>query len=121
MFFIKVAQWKHLDLRCLAPTEWGWRVQNDLMEPIKTDLEPAPEWLLNVIRCNCKETTRKPCGSRLCSCRKNGLHCVPACGGCHGKGCENAELLQEDTIAPEHESDLTENERNIFDIFEDFL
>ena len=121
MFFIKVAQCKHLDLRCLAPTEWGWGVQNDLMEPIKADLEPAPEWLLNVIRCNCKQTTRKPCGSRLCSCRKNGLHCVPACGGCHGEGCKNAELLQEDTIAPEHESDLTENERNIFDIFEDFL
>ena len=27
----------------------------------------------------------------LCTCRKNGLKCVPACGDCHGMNCENME------------------------------
>ena len=27
----------------------------------------------------------------LCTCRKNGLKCVPACGDCRGMNCENME------------------------------
>ena len=29
----------------------------------------------------------------LCSCRKNGLKCVTACGDCRGDGCKNAEQI----------------------------
>ena len=112
-----MTQWKHLDLRCLNPSNWGWRIENKLLEPVKTDLDPAPAWLLQVVRCNCKINTRRPCGSRSCSCRKNGLDCVPACGGCHGEGCENsAEPIQE----TENQND-DDNERNIFDMLESFL
>jgi len=87
------------------------------MEPVKTDLNPAQEWLLQVVRCNCKLSTRRPYGSRSCSCRKKGLNCVPACGGCHGERCENS-------AEPMHETqneNSDENERNIFDMLESFL
>ena len=46
-----------------------------------TDKAPAPDELLNIIRCKCKVTSKKPCGGHTqCSCRKNGLKCMAACG-----------------------------------------
>lgn len=51
----------------LEPQEWGWVLQNEILEPT-TLLPPAPEELLNSIFCNCK----KGCGSS-CGCRKLGL------------------------------------------------
>ena len=116
--FIQVAQWKHLNLRCLTPTEWGFKSveKPKKIEPIMTDLDAAPEWLLKVVRCNCKTTSRRPCSSKLCSCRRNGLYCVAACGECHGEGCENAEAPPPDSDN-ETEEPLT-SERNIFDILE---
>ena len=73
---LQVAQWTTLDLRCLHPTEWGWNFDCGKLVPIKTDLDPAPQFLLNFIRCNCKVTTRNPCGGLNCSCRKHGLESV---------------------------------------------
>ena len=106
---LQVAQWKHLSLTCLDPKEWGWKQKIGVMEPVKTDIEPAPAWLLQVIRCNCKIDSRHPSGTRLCACRNNGLSCVAACGGCHGEGCKNS-IEDERGI----EQSEYENERNIF-------
>ena len=39
---LQVAQWKNLSLTCLDPKEWGWKEKNGVMEPVKTDIEPAP-------------------------------------------------------------------------------
>ena len=69
----------------LNPCEWGWKVVTDELMPITTDLPPAPDDLLTVIRCKCKTA----CISSLCSCRKNNLHCVTACANCHGDSCMN--------------------------------
>ena len=49
-----------------------------------TDREVAPENILKVIRCNCKES-RNQCETNRCSCRKNGLPCFTTCGKCHGE------------------------------------
>lgn len=87
---LQVSQWKHLDLRYLDPIECEWRFVSGGIEPVKTDLDAAPEWLIKVVRCNCKMTSRNPCNTQSCSCRKNGLKCVEACGSCHGEGCANA-------------------------------
>ena len=100
-------------MTCLDPKEWGWRKINDIIEPIKTDLEPAPAWLLQVIRCNCKVDSRHPCGTRTCSCRKNGLTCVAACGGCHGVDCENSRGIENEV-----EEDENDDERNIFEFLQ---
>eukprot|EP00795_Rhopilema_esculentum_P012559 gene12559-3254_t len=84
---ILVSQEKHLHLCCLNPQDWGWKMEDGIMTPIKTDLDPAPEWLLQVVRCKCKMNTRHPCGTLSCSCRKNGLTCVTACRSCHREDC----------------------------------
>ena len=90
----------------------GWKLQQQQMNPIKTDLPAGPSWLLKFIRCTCKATSRNPCSTYSCTCRKNGLACVEACKGCHGEVCSNLETEFED-----HSEDLDEY-RNIFDMFE---
>ena len=56
--------------------------------PVMTDLPPAPEDLLRIIRCNC--TT--DCSTARCSCRKHNLECSPSCGQCRGFGCCNSSV-----------------------------
>ena len=79
---LQVAQWKHLDLTCLNPLDWGQTLQNNYVAPVKTDLLAAPDWLLQVVRCKCKTTTKPACSTLIYSCRKNGFTCVAACGNC---------------------------------------
>ncbi|XP_076444211.1 uncharacterized protein LOC143282453 [Babylonia areolata] len=75
----------------LAPEFWGWHLSSGQLEPRQTDLPPAPEDLLKVIRCNCKTD----CSSKRCTCRKHGLGCSVACGRCKGLGCSNSPTLEE--------------------------
>jgi hypothetical protein len=56
----------------LNPLEWGWELVNDMFFPVKTSLPTAPDFLLMVIRCNCKGQ----CDSKRCSCGKHGLECL---------------------------------------------
>ena len=35
------------------------------------------------------QTSKNQCGTNVCSCKKNGLKCMSACGGCHGEDCNN--------------------------------
>ena len=109
---LQVCQWVTLDLECLNPAEWGWKFENEKLVPIKTDLDPAPQFLLNVIRCNCQITTRNPCGGLNCSCRKHGIECVAACGNCRGEFCTNMVVVE--NIAGDDHEDL---DRNVFDLF----
>ena len=66
---------------------------NSMLTPVLTDLDAAPESLLKFVRCNCKLSTRSPCGNNSCSCREHGLKCVAACGDCRGESCQNAEEI----------------------------
>ena len=90
---LQVLQWKHLSTSIphMNATEWGWKFEQGHFEPIATDLKPAPDDILKVIRCSCKSTSKNQCGSNSCSCRKNGLHCVSACAECHADACMNSE------------------------------
>ena len=36
-------------------------------------------------------TSKTPCGGSRCSCRSNGLKCVPAFGDCRGTECQNCD------------------------------
>ncbi|KAI4493650.1 hypothetical protein M0804_001826 [Polistes exclamans] len=55
----------------LNPEDWGWKLIDNTLEPIKTLLPPAPEKLLNTIFCNCKKGCTAKCG-----CKKIGLQCT---------------------------------------------
>ena len=68
-----------------------------------TDLDTAPDSLLKFVRCKCKLSSTNPCSTNVCSCHKNGIKCVTACGDCHGEGCSNSEDLMLD---PEEESSI---------------
>lgn len=86
----QVIEWKMLEQPvALDPLEWGWKMENDKLCPVTTDKPVAPDNLLKVIRCKCKKTSKNQCGSNICTCRKHGLKCVAACGGCHGEDCNN--------------------------------
>lgn len=88
---LQVLQWKTL-MSCNAnPEEWGWKKSDDdTYLPIATDIEPAPEDILNFVRCKC----RQACVTLQCSCRKHGLECVSACKHCHGSSCDNAKSAE---------------------------
>ena len=73
---LQVSQWK-LNFKSLKPIDLGLKREKN-MSPVKTDLNPAPENILQSVCCNSKLTLKKPCTTRLRSCRKNGLSCVPA-------------------------------------------
>ena len=118
---VQVCQWKSLQLDVLDATKWGWTLHNGLLVPIKTDILCAPEWLLKFVQCNCKLSSKNPCGTRLCTCIKNGLSCVHACGDCRGELCNNnkpqaVEICELDELEDPLDDDFS---RNIFDdIFE---
>ena len=71
-------------------TDWGWQQRNGKLVPITTDLDIAPEALNNDLRCNCKAETSNPCGTRMCTCRRNGLVCFSFCSGCRGENFNNS-------------------------------
>ena len=83
--FFQVCDWKNTECELLAES-WGWKITESGYYPIMSDLPPAPEELLQVVRCNC--TT--DCRSTRCSCQKHDLKCTLACGHCRGSACSNA-------------------------------
>ena len=54
--------------------------------PVKTDLPPASQELLQVIRCSCKTD----CSSLRCTCKKHDIECSFACINCKGSECANS-------------------------------
>ncbi|CAH1105901.1 unnamed protein product [Psylliodes chrysocephalus] len=56
------------------PEEWGSKKVEDQLQPIICEMSPAPELLLNTIRCTCKTDTNEPCGSDRCTCRQYGVN-----------------------------------------------
>lgn len=83
--YLQVKQWKGEDEE-ISVEDWGWKLSDDQVHPVMTDLPAAPESLLRMIRCNCS----LDCASKRCSCRKHGLECSPACGQCRGTACTNS-------------------------------
>ena len=111
---LQVIIWKALDTSILEPKNWGWKQNSSRLSPIPTDLEIAPYHLQKFIRCKCSITTKKPCSTNTCSCLKNNLYCVPACGDCRGEYCFN---VNKDTVSDTQDH----GDSNIFDILECYL
>ena len=95
--YLQVQQWLHPDCN-LNPEDWGWRVHDDRFEPCMADLPPAPDALLQIIRCSCKTD----CDSRRCSCKKHGLACSIACGNCRGVTCANSPVISLEEVTEEY-------------------
>ena len=74
---------------------------------------PQLDSILKVIRCKCK-TGSDAAYAKKCSCRKNGLFCVMACGQCQGEECSNK---SKSSIIDDIDG---YNDRNVFDAFASF-
>lgn len=80
--------WKKADVnhpRLPAPDAFGWTFDagSNHFYPVRCLNPPAPEAVLNLIKCGCK------CGCEgMCSCRKNNIPCTEVCG-CWVFTCNN--------------------------------
>ena len=66
--------------------DYGWKVSDGIYVPIMTNMPPAPEAVIQLIKCMCTATK---C-TRYCSCRRNNLACTEICK-CNAdeKNCDN--------------------------------
>ena len=83
--YFQILEWKGSGDK-ISPLEWGWKKSDGKLMPVLTDLPPAPDELLKMIRCNC----HTDCSSVRCSCKKHNVKCAPACGNCRGSCCTNS-------------------------------
>ena len=60
--YLQLHEWYILNSEVLKPEDWGWKLENDRYVPIMTDEPPATSEILNVIRSNCKTSSKSPCG-----------------------------------------------------------
>ena len=89
---LQVVQWSLSEIYELDALLWGWKSKDSTWLPITTDLDFAPGPLKQIIRCKCKMSSKNPCSTKICTCRKNGLPCLPSCTGCRGEECSNCEV-----------------------------
>ena len=59
-----------------SPETFGWRLDGDKWVPVMTTLTPAPDAVVQLVRCGC---TKSKCSSNRCSCRKANLNCTDLC------------------------------------------
>ena len=84
----QVQQWMDVNLNA---TDWGWTLVGNSLRPIMTTLEAAPERILHLVSCNCKEGCE-----RNCDCKRGCLPCTSMCGYCAGHGCSNRIVIDDD-------------------------
>jgi hypothetical protein len=51
--YLQLQQWEETTDHHTS-LEWGWENVDGKLLPTRTNLSPAPEWLIKVIRCSCK-------------------------------------------------------------------
>jgi len=83
------------------PLEWGWKKTMKHLRPYATARPAAPQELLSLIVCACKDEC-----VRNCECRKSGLNCSNMCGNCSGLGCFNRDTLITDEDEEEEDEML---------------
>ena len=111
--FLQWRDWNNLQSQSLNPADYGWSRSSGTFEPVGYLEEIAPQSILNFTICNCKTTQNElACRNDLCSCKRIGLKCLPACGNCHGMNCSNAGSQEAENVDSfsEDESEFVEND-----------
>ena len=81
----------------LPSTEtFGWKLEDDKWVPVMTSLPPAPEAIIQLVKCGCIKTLRS---TNRCNCRKAELQCTNLCSCVDSDLCDN----QLDTDAEDEE------------------
>lgn len=98
-----VWQSSHLrETRLPVHHERGWYKIDDVLMPICTTNEVAPEDLITLVSCQCNGN----CSKNICTCKKNNEPCTDFCG-C-GDSCENTDIRPQENLGDEE--DLEEEE-----------
>ena len=80
-----------------------YKDKDGMLKPITTESLPAPEAIIEMVRCRCK----KDCSSRRCSCKSNDLTCTELCL-CNTE-CQNDEDSHDIAYASDSDSDGENN------------
>ena len=73
-----------------VPTEYGWKEENDELLPVPSREKPAPDTILQLVKCGCKKSS---CLSSLFSCVQNNLVLTEMCFcGADDDICQNTKL-----------------------------
>ena len=101
-------QLQHWLGRDMQPIGWGWYILNNQLLSVMTTLQPAPDYLLNLVSCACKTGCE-----RVCGCKSSGLHCSILCRYCQGHGCQNSsktEATGDSESESEDDSGINDND-----------
>jgi hypothetical protein len=79
--------------------ENGWEIAHDILEPPKCLEQPAPQAVLELVKCGCKGRCQ---GRSNCSCLKNDMPCTELCK------CEDCENVRDYTADTETDDDSEE-------------
>lgn len=70
-----------------VPENYGWKRDGDKYIPVMTTLPPAPDTLLQLVKCGCSKTA---CETSRCKCKANNLFCTDLCVcGAEDDMCKN--------------------------------
>ena len=71
-----------------SPELFGWKKEKNVFTPIMTSILPAPQAIIELVKCGCTEKTK--CGSGRCKCKLNRLVCTELCScGAAESSCLN--------------------------------
>ena len=101
---IQASVWGQADIAqqvFLEPLENGYHKDKDgQLKPVTTELLPAPEAIIEMVRCRCKAD----CSSQKCSCTSVGLPCTELCQ-C-SSDCLNEADCRDITYASDSDDDI---------------
>ena len=95
-----------------SPENYGWELHEEKWVPIMTTLHPAPQAIINLVKCKCSE---ERCSTNRCQCKKNGLYCIDLCGcSDNGEQCEN--VLDDDSDKEDDHDDQDDDYDDVDDV-----
>jgi hypothetical protein len=104
-----------------SPDGYGWQLVDKEWVPIMTKQFPAPNAILNLVKCAC---VKSKCSTNLCCCcRKAGLNCTDlcCCSDSDDDGCEKMEDEHEwiGRDCFDEDDDFDENDVDYFEYDDD--
>ena len=95
-----------------SPENYGWELHGEKWVPMITTLHPAPQAIINLVKCKCSE---ERCSTTRCQFKKNGLNCTDPCGcSDDGEQCEN--VLDDDSDDEDDHDDQDDDYDDVDDV-----
>ena len=93
---LRVVKWTVPSNDMRQAKEWGWKMGNNSLCPVMTDLDAEPAKVQQFIPCTCQSSGTNPCATKQRSCQKNGLKRLIPSNECHGQSCNNTDMTIDD-------------------------